>query len=80
MAIGELGLLLEPAVYPVEEELRLTPGFATAQHRQTEEQPVLVQLLKVWHAIHSRALLVTDCYIKESSFQLSNILKSMSSN
>jgi len=53
MATGELGLLLEPAVSHAAEELRLTPDFATIQHRQTEEQPVLVQLLKVWHATHS---------------------------
>jgi hypothetical protein len=58
MATGELGLLLEPAVSHAAEELRLTPDFATTQHRQTEEQPVLVQLLKVWHATYSPAPLL----------------------
>jgi hypothetical protein len=47
MATGELGLPLEPAVSHVAEELRLTPDFATTQHRQMGAPPVLVQLLKV---------------------------------
>jgi hypothetical protein len=34
MAIGELGLLLELVVSHVEEELKLTPDFATTQHLQ----------------------------------------------
>jgi hypothetical protein len=58
MATGELGLLLEPAVYPVEEELRLTPDFATTQHRQMVAPYVLVLLLAGWHATHSPAPLL----------------------
>jgi hypothetical protein len=37
MAIGELGLPTELAVSLVEEELKLTPEFATTQHLQMEE-------------------------------------------
>ncbi len=33
MVIGELGLPLEPAVSPVVEGLKLTPGFATDLHQ-----------------------------------------------
>jgi hypothetical protein len=64
MAIGEPGLLLDPAVLPAEEELKVTPEFATTQHHQTVEQHAQGLLLKVSHATHSLVLLVITYYKK----------------
>jgi hypothetical protein len=58
MAIGEHGLLLEPAVQLAEGELKLTQEFATTRHQQMVGPPVLVLLLKVLLATRKHALLV----------------------
>jgi hypothetical protein len=60
MAIGELGLLMTPAVSLVEEELKLTPEFATIQHHQMVEQHALVLLQKVFLAKLMDAPLVSQ--------------------
>jgi|688.fasta_scaffold1872581_1 hypothetical protein len=52
MAIGELGLPMELAVFLVEEELKLTQDFVTIQHHQMEEQHALDWRLKVFCATH----------------------------
>jgi hypothetical protein len=53
MATGEFGLLLELAVPPAEEELKLTQEFATTQLLLMEEPLALDQALKAHHATHS---------------------------
>ena len=59
MAIGEPGLLLEPAVPPVEGELKLTPEYATIQHLPMMGPHAQVLLLKVLHVTHNHAMLVS---------------------
>ena len=60
MATGDLGLPLEPVVSHVEEELRLTPDFATTLHQPMVVPHALVLLLKVLHATPKHALMVNQ--------------------
>ena len=56
MGIGDLGLSLELAAQPVEEELNPEPDFATTQLQPMEVQLALDQALKARHATPSCVL------------------------
>ena len=60
MEFGDLGQPTELAVLLVEEELKLTPEFATIQHHQMVEQHALVLLQKVFLAKLMDAPLVSQ--------------------
>ena len=68
MVIGELGLPLEPAVSPVVEGLKLTPGFATIRPHQMVVQLVLALPLKVLLATRKHVQMVNRYFQVKKSY------------